>query len=342
MPCESRRGAYACNGTGTITAQCDSARSCSAVAGMLAFTIELAATVAWEVGVMLENFFKLPGTPVDINEDEFLKLTKSGGEIRGKIYLPNSLESPSRLRQTQIVNCKFVEVSFSKTWIEGIEFSNCSFTDCLFIGTVFKDCRFTNCTFTGSNTYRIKFIDVFLNPRSFDKCLDKKRHQNIGLHLYQELLNNSRRQSQPDFAHDALFQFRRWNRFENIYRFRRGKISWAQFKLLLRIVLNWSGQTFLGFGVRLRNYFFWVTIAALVLTTINYSFAANFGLMIGQTPLQSFTDAFYFTIITLTTVGYGDITPTIACGRFFIAFEGFVGFVLLATLASMIYRKMLP
>jgi hypothetical protein len=73
-----------------------------------------------------------------------------------------------------------------------------------------------------------------------------------------------------------------------------------------------------------------------------YHFASTFGLIDDKQLLRSFVDAFYFTVITLTTVGYGDITPTTEIGRVAVALEAFVGFVLLATLASMIYRKILP
>jgi hypothetical protein len=298
----------------------------------------------WEVGAMLKNFFELPGTPSDIDQNGFFDLTKSPSEIRSKIYRPDSLKSLNKLRQWEVKNCQFVEVSFSKTLIEEIEFIKCKFTDCLFIRSIFKDCRFTDCEFVDSNTHRIKFVDVYLNPRSFEKCLNKNQHQNIGVHLYQELLNNSRRQSQPDFAHEALFEFRRWLRFEYIYRLRQGKISWGQAKLALLIAQNWGAQKFLGFGVRLRNYFLTAVGVALVFATINYCAASQLGLKISADPPQpfSFFDALYFTIITLTTIGYGDITPTTECGRVFIAIEGVFGFILFAILASMIYRKILP
>ena len=36
------------------------------------------------------------------------------------------------------------------------------------------------------------------------------------------------------------------------------------------------------------------------------------------TPNNSFLDAFYFTIITATTIGYGDIVPTTTLGKFIV------------------------
>jgi hypothetical protein len=288
--------------------------------------------------VVPDNFFKLPGCPSDIDSAGFIELAKFGGNISSKIFRPALLKSPTSPQRWRIKDCQFSEVSFSKTLIEEIEFKDCTFTSCLFLGTIFKHCRFTDCTFIKCNTYRIEFTDVYISPRSFDRCLDRKLHQNIGVYLYQELLNNSRQQSQPDFAQDALFEFRRWLRFEQIYKLRRNDVAkTSRFELTRLILQSWLSEKLLGFGVRLRNYCLTAVSATLIFALINYHFSSNFGL-----NTTTFVDALYFTTITLTTIGYGDITPTTMPGRLMIAGEGITGFVLLAILASMVYRKISP
>jgi len=288
---------------------------------------------------MPDPFFSLPGQPTDIDDDEqFLALT--GGRfktIRSRIYRPPSLRSPEAPLHWRIRNCSFVEVSFSKTVIEDFEFSDCDFVDCRFIGTIFMRCRFINCTFTRCNMYRCEFSEVFVNPRSFENCTPAK-YQNIGAYLYHELLNNSRRQSQPDFAQEALYQFRRWQRSEDIYTLSMpGLPLRRRAGLVLSVISSWAMQAFLGHGVRVKNYICTAVIVALAMSVINYKFASSFGL-----KLSSFVDALYFTVITLTTVGYGDITATETAGRLVMTIEAISGFVLFAILASMIYRKIQP
>ena len=47
-------------------------------------------------------------------------------------------------------------------------------------------------------------------------------------------------------------------------------------------------------------------------------------------------DAYYFTVITLTTIGYGDMGPTVPLTRIFTTFYVFVGLGIIACLISIV------
>ena len=50
-------------------------------------------------------------------------------------------------------------------------------------------------------------------------------------------------------------------------------------------------------------------------------------------------DAFYFCVITLTTIGYGDITPRTDEGKFFTIFYVIIGIGIIATFANLLLQN---
>lgn len=50
-------------------------------------------------------------------------------------------------------------------------------------------------------------------------------------------------------------------------------------------------------------------------------------------------DAFYFSTITLATVGYGDITPHTNLGKLFTIFYVIIGIGILATFANLLFKN---
>jgi len=296
------------------------------------------------------NFFSLNGEPDDIDAKELVERLSNDPVLENFIYRPDFLKKDELGRLYKIKAKTFKNVSFSKTELREIEFYECIFEDCRFINSSLNECWFHNCRFVRTNPYKISFYDCYLPPKTFKDSLDKEEHQNIGVHLYQTLMRNARRMDQPEHEAEAHFEFLRWKRYQTRYDLKKLKAEKNEFckgfkeklKLRFQVVRSKFFEVFIGSGIRLRRYFMTAAGIVLFFFVINYNFQSLFGIQSDiEGPLEC-SQIFYYTVISLTTVGYGDITPTTAPGQFWISFQSVVGFVMFATLASMLYRKIAP
>ena len=70
-------------------------------------------------------------------------------------------------------------------------------------------------------------------------------------------------------------------------------------------------------------------LLVLGIGTVFYRFVEGF----------SWIDAYYFSVVTLATVGYGDLAPRTTAGKLFTTFYIFVGVGILATFFSFLVRQ---
>lgn len=296
-----------------------------------------------------DTFWTLEGASEISSQEDLFDHLKKSDHLKLTVYKPECLTREYPKRAQRIDGKSFERASFSKTKIDSIIFRNCNFIECQFIGTEITECEFHNCRFIKTNTHKIKIYNTYINPLSFKHCLDKKKHQNIGVHLYQCLMNNSRTQEQIEFERDAQFLFLRWKRYQDTYELRK---QWSRAKntkdclVVLRqgfvVAQRLSWEKFFGSGIRLRYFFGTVLLVVFIATCVNYVFRENLGLAFEGKTISSWDESLYFTIVSLTTLGYGDITPTTTIGRVAASVQSVVGFSLFALLASMLFRRVAP
>lgn len=121
--------------------------------------------------------------------------------------------------------------------------------------------------------------------------------------------------------------------------------SWGR-KILLRL---WGISCSYG-----QNFFRWlfvsfalILIFSLILMNFEFNIAtakiihqSNYKIIQGVVDYPSFGQALYFSVVTFTTLGFGDVLPVNDPGRFWVGFEVVIGYIMLGGLVSIFANKL--
>jgi inward rectifier potassium channel len=101
----------------------------------------------------------------------------------------------------------------------------------------------------------------------------------------------------------------------------------------------WSDFYYNAMTVTWPRFFAWL---AAIFVLLNMAFAAVYSL--GEAPIAnakpgSFSDLFFFSVETTSTVGYGDMHPQTMYGHIVATAENFVGMVSLAVMTGLVFAR---
>ena len=283
---------------------------------------------------MPANHFKVDGKKID-SFDAFLKEEQSN-TWKNLHYYPEHFGPVSRnhyvFRQKE-----FVEISFKDSDLVKVKFIRCKFVRCLFIGAKASQCEFVDCYFESTNTLKWEINSSLIDPEQFDKNFDLVNDTNIAIDLYHSLYKCSVEEHQPEYA------------VESLYRMREAEFKHLDSKLNRKTIKKWDyyqtkSISFLyreisGYGLRPSRIARFAAVVTFIFTILNWGFSSS---MFDTCKFDGFVDAIYFTVITMTTLGFGDITPVTSIGKIFVSIQAVVGFsvvtVALAGVASKAIR----
>ncbi|MCF6131609.1 pentapeptide repeat-containing protein [Flavobacterium wongokense] len=299
---------------------------------------------------MLNNFFRLNGTPTDIlRKSDLINTITANQEIKNIIYRPEILKPKKGHPRIKINGKKFNNVSFSKTVLKNIDFTLCQFEDCLFVGTKFENCKFRQCIFNNVNTHEIAFKQTYINPKSFINNFVKSdiRKANIAVHLFQELLNNSRDEEQSDFARISNFHFKTWQgrlSRSKYYHSQPYPITFVEFNK--EFVPNYINRIFFGYGLRLRNFIYTFAFFFTVCYITNWIHWKDYGLHEKDFPIRSFYPKvfdykanIYYTADVMTQLVDSQFQPSSDYGMTMLTIQGITGFVLFSFLITVLINR---
>lgn len=283
---------------------------------------------------MAANFFKFLNNKSIHSQKDFIA-HENNDAFSSMNYYPSFFGS--KIKAPLIIRDKvFSSISFKDTTIKNVNFINCVFYDCLFIGSVLIGCEFIDCRFFGTNTHKIKIRNCLINPKQFDNNFELEYDANIAVGLFQELYKNSRSEEQPKYSNESLYQMNVALGFNLDYKLKAGKISLPQY--CIKKTTDSINRFFTGYGLKIGR------ILASVLTIIFLMSFLNLKLKDGFTSnleIKNFIDAFYFTCVTITTLGYGDITPITTMTKIVVIIESLFGFLFMSLFVSAFINRVL-
>ena len=274
------------------------------------------------------------------SSNEFWKLIEGKKAASDFLYRPDKLKAgEGEGGLFKIENVHFKNISFSITEITGFTFRKCVFEGCQFFRTKFLELEFHDCEFKFCNMSKCIIKDTYITPNSFKNCLNKRNHTNVGTHLFQQLMKNAKNADQPDFYKLADFGFMKWKRYEKQYYLRTGKIG--KLDGYWHISMNFLYQWVLGYGIRLRHFIASAVLIFVFFWVLNTNMWHDFGLQELCRPCENlpWADSFYYTTISLSNLGYGEIVPATFEGRMWASAQAIIGAIMFAIMASVIFKK---
>ncbi|MFC1759261.1 ion channel [Planctomycetota bacterium] len=286
---------------------------------------------------MFGNFFQLDGHFEKCGSQPDFNTLLVSNQITDVLYQPDELVADGAGRR--IIGKTFQNVSFSKTTLRGWTFRDCTFQDCLFIGSRIEHCEFHGCRFANCNTHKIEIESTYVDPEVFAKMLHPKQHANIGVHLFQQLLKNATDTQQPTFRNSAEYHFRNWRRYQWDYDVKTGRSALLPY--LCKWLPEWLYFVFAGYGLRSRFFMIWSVVFFALVIIINHTLwsvleITSSGKAVSEAKLIQST---YFSLVTLTTLGYGDLVPSSDAGMGIITVEAILGIIWVSILASIVIRR---
>jgi hypothetical protein len=285
---------------------------------------------------MSANRFSIEGDRID-SLSEFLR-AEVDDCFGGILYYPREFTG-SEDKPLVFRGKRFHEVSFKDTIIKNIRFIECEFKNCLIMGASAVDCEFIDCIFLGTNTSKMKFTNCLIDPLSFEQNFDLKNDANLAIDLYHSLYRNSAETHQPKYSLSSLYRMNKAESKNLDSKFTRGRIEKKQYYIekSKHIIHDFAS----GYGLKLSNVARLLVIVIGIFSVLNYLFSSC--IFTEGVGVSTFLDSIYFTCVTITTLGYGDMTPDTQFGRIFITFQTLAGFgvisLFLAGVASRTLRS---
>ncbi|MFT7008832.1 MAG: hypothetical protein ACJAXJ_003375 [Colwellia sp.] len=260
-------------------------------------------------------------------------------------------------------------ISFRNTYLHDVDFSysmlyDCNFTDCWLTALNFdvaniKCCKFSSCKFAGktklrfTNFYGCQFAHIIFSTDNVDRTMriNKVQYRYLAGSVFDKVFGSMNNDINLDnvfrrYIHTSFLDcdtsalvnpdkiaFKRY-------------VDWYQYTLF-ELGAGYANKTLVEKTFLFCSILFtksWTSYGALAVTGFITSFI--FGTIFYLSPPSSFTGlddsfitSFYYSVVTFTTLGYGDISPLTSWGRIIVMIEVILGYITLGSFVFLIGHK---
>ncbi len=282
---------------------------------------------------------KMKDIPSDMSENLLIAdENNKGGELKNT-NLKWGMLVRLGMKDGRINDCIFRHCIFQDCYFRNVKFRNVNFT-----GTFFKDCNFSKATFEACCFWYVRFSKCWLN---YDEILQSiPPESNIAISLLRSLRQNAIEMGEKKIANRILLREIEIEKQElknqccaktEYYKSRYDTIE-RVFAGAKYLGLQTSGLIW-GYGLKLRNLIVSALLGILAFAFLIFKFGTYVSNRDSGGIDLSFLQSLYLSIITFTTLGYGDFTPGSFSSYAICAIESIIGFVFLGFLAASVYRR---
>lgn len=201
-----------------------------------------------------------------------------------------------------------------------------------------SNCNLLGANFKGAKLENVTWGDEILQQRRAAETKDPQQAKDY-YEQAEEVYRNLRMVTEKQGLFEQAGQF-----FQNEMAMRRKQMPLYSLKRWISKFVD----LFCGYGERpIRVVGFTSTVIGVFSILFFYSgihygdqiIAFDSSLTVGEN-INHFLSSLYFSVVTYTTLGYGDITPTLGLSRFLAAFEALIGGFTLALFVVVFVKKM--
>jgi len=242
---------------------------------------------------------------------------------------------------SELINVKFIDSTFSRTSfykseliaidLQGISAWSSVYVDGAFLSQIstFDEHTLAHPFITSDITY-LQLVRQLINKLIYNDSDFKDKFLKQGFTVFSNVSVDGLKKLEVKELCEYIIWFQSWSqRLINFKTLRRGRK--IEFGIALLFTKYWSSATTFA-GVILFFDFIFSCLFFFTSNSFNH-------LTIPGNPLATFVKCFYYSTVTLLTLGYGDVFPLYWGGQVVVIIEVFLGYVFLGLFLYLISRR---